>query len=160
MSTLEIKDVSYAYEKGKTILSHVNAVFETGKLYAILGPSGSGKTAFLSLAGGLDSPAAGEILLDNEPVGARGLEYHRRTNVSLIFQSYNLIDYMTSAENVRLTAKQEPLAILGRLGLTIEDSKKKCAKAFRRTAAACGHCQGFGFGYADNFGGRAYGESG
>ena len=49
MSVFEIKDVSYSYDKSKRILTAVNAVFETGKMYAILGVSGSGKTTLLSL---------------------------------------------------------------------------------------------------------------
>lgn len=44
MPSLELKNVSYAYEKGKAVLQNVNAELETGKMYAILGPSGSGKT--------------------------------------------------------------------------------------------------------------------
>ena len=60
MPTLELKNVSYAYEKGKAVLQNVSAELETGKLYAILGPSGSGKTTLLSLLGGLVS--AGAIL--------------------------------------------------------------------------------------------------
>ncbi len=55
MSVLETRNVFYSYTKGNIILSGINAVFETGKLHAILGPSGSGKTTLLSLLGGLDS---------------------------------------------------------------------------------------------------------
>ncbi len=68
---------------------------ETGKMYAILGPSGSGKTTLLSLLGGLDVPTQGSVLFDGEDITAKGLEHHRRNHISLIFQSYNLIDYMT-----------------------------------------------------------------
>ena len=53
MSVLETRDVFYSYTKGSMILSGINAVFETGKLHAILGPSGSGKTTLLSLLGEL-----------------------------------------------------------------------------------------------------------
>ncbi len=105
MPTLELKNVSYAYEKGKAVLQNVSGLLETGKMYAILGPSGSGKTTLLSLLGGLDVPTQGGVLFDGEDITARGLEHHRRNHISLIFQSYNLIDYMTPVENVRLTAK-------------------------------------------------------
>jgi putative ABC transport system ATP-binding protein len=117
MPTLELKHVSYAYEKGKAVLQNVSAELETGKMYAILGPSGSGKTTLLSLLGGLDVPAQGKILFDGEDIAAKGLEHHRRNHISLIFQSYNLIDYMTPIENVRLTAKLDAASILERLGL-------------------------------------------
>ena len=128
MAVLETKEVIYAYAKGRKVLSNVNAVFETGKMYAILGPSGSGKTTLLSLLGGLDTPTEGEILFDGESIAKRGLEYHRRNHVSLIFQSYNLIDYMTPVENVKLTAKQDALPILERLGLTREEAKRNVLK--------------------------------
>lgn len=128
MPTLELKNVSYAYEKGKAILSNVNAELETGKMYAILGPSGSGKTTLLSLLGGLDTPAQGGVLFDNEDIQKRGLEYHRRNHVSLIFQSYNLIDYMTPIENVQLTAKLDAGPILERLGLAKDEVSRNVLK--------------------------------
>ncbi len=128
MSVFEIKDISYSYEKSKKILVSVNAVFETGKIYAILGPSGSGKTTLLSLLGGLDIPQKGEILFDGENISERGLEYHRRNHVSLIFQNYNLIDYMTPVENVKLTAKQDAMPMLKRLGLTEDEAKRNVLK--------------------------------
>jgi len=68
MSIFEIKDVSYSYEKNRNVLTSVNAVFETGKIYAILGQSGSGKTTLLSLLGGLDAPQKGGILFDGKDV--------------------------------------------------------------------------------------------
>lgn len=117
MSTLELQNVSYSYEKGKPVLSNISIALEAGKLYAVLGPSGSGKTTLLSLLGGLDTPAQGEVLFDGENIMAKGLEYHRRNHISLIFQSYNLIDYMTPIEHVQLTAKQDAASVLERLGL-------------------------------------------
>ena len=106
----------------------VNAIFETGKMYAILGASGSGKTTLLSLIGGLDVPQKGKILFEEENILQRGLEYHRRNHVSLIFQNYNLVDYMTPIENVELTAKQDVLPLLERLGLTTEEAKRNVMK--------------------------------
>lgn len=123
-----MKDISYSYEKSRKILTAVNAVFETGKMYAILGPSGSGKTTLLSLLGGLDTPQKGEILFDGEDISEHGLEYHRRNHVSLIFQNYNLIDYMTPVENVRLTAKQNAVSMLKSLGLTEDEAKRNVLK--------------------------------
>ena len=128
MPTLELKNVSYAYEKGKAVLQNISAELETGKLYAILGPSGSGKTTLLSLLGGLDVPTQGSVLFDSEDITTKGLEYHRRNHISLIFQSYNLIDYMTPVENVRLTAKLDAVPILERLGLTKEEAQRNVLK--------------------------------
>lgn len=128
MPTLELKNVSYAYEKGKAVLRDVSAELETGKLYAILGPSGSGKTTLLSLLGGLDVPTQGSVLFDGEDITAKGLEHHRRNHISLIFQSYNLIDYMTPVENVRLTAKLDAAPILERLGLEQDEIARNVLK--------------------------------
>lgn len=128
MPTLELKNISYAYEKGKAVLQNVSAELETGKLYAILDPSGSGKTTLLSLLGGLDVPTQGGVLFDGEDITAKGLEHHRRNNISLIFQSYNLIDYMTPVENVRLTAKLDAAPILERLGLEQDEITRNVLK--------------------------------
>lgn len=128
MPTLKLQNISYSYEKGKSILSNINAELEAGKLYAILGPSGSGKTTLLSLLGGLDAPTKGEVLFDGENIAAKGLEYHSRNHISLIFQSYNLIDYMTPIENVRLTAKQDAVPILERLGLKKDEISRNVLK--------------------------------
>ena len=128
MPKMELKNVSYAYEKGKAVLQNVSAELKTGKMYAILGPSGSGKTTLLSLLGGLDVPAQGSVLFDGEDITAKGLEHHRRNHISLIFQSYNLIDYMTPVENVRLTAKLDAAPILERLGLTKEEAQRNVLK--------------------------------
>lgn len=128
MVVLEAKELFYAYKNGKPVLSNVNTIFEAGRMYAILGPSGSGKTTLLSLIGGLDVPQKGEILFDKENILQKGLEYHRRNHISLIFQSYNLIDYMTPIENVALTAKKGILPLLKRLGLTEEEAKRNVMK--------------------------------
>ena len=128
MPTLELKNVSYAYEKGKAVLQNVSGSLETGKMYAILGPSGSGKTTLLSLLGGLDVPTQGSVMFDGEDIAAKGLEHHRRNHISLIFQSYNLIDYMTPVENVRLTAKLDAAPILERLGLEQDEITRNVLK--------------------------------
>lgn len=128
MPTLELQNISYSYEKGKSILSNISAELEAGKLYAVLGSSGSGKTTLLSLLGGLDTPTKGEVLFNGENITAKGLEYHRRNHISMIFQSYNLIDYMTPIENVQLTAKQDAIPILERLGLKKDEISRNVLK--------------------------------
>jgi len=124
MSTLELKNVEYAYNKGKNVLNHINAKFESGNVYAIVGASGGGKTTLLSLIGGLDVPTGGEIMLQEKKINEIGLEDYRRDHVSFIFQSYNLIDYMTPIENVNLTSKVDAIPILEHVGLTKEQAKR------------------------------------
>ncbi len=128
MSILEVKGLQYSYENKKRVLRGINAQMKQGKMYAILGPSGCGKTTLLSLLGGLDSPSNGQILYQGEDIAKTGLADHRRSHVAFIFQSYNLIDYLTPVENVALTAKHPPLPILEQLGLTAEEAKRNVLK--------------------------------
>ena len=125
---LELNNLTYSYDKKKKILRGVNAQMETGEMYAILGSSGCGKTTLLSLIGGLDSPTSGSINFNGKDISQIGLENHRKKNIVFIFQSYNLIDYMTPQENVWLTAKKPVLSLLERLGLTREEAKRNVLK--------------------------------
>ena len=90
--------------------------FEQGKFYAILGISGAGKSTLLSLLAGLDEPKNGQILFKNTDIKEKGYEYHRKHNVSLVFQNYNLIDYLTPLENIKIvnpSASEMDLELLG-----------------------------------------------
>ena len=127
MSILEFSNLKYTYNGKQSILRRANGKLEQGKLYAILGPSGCGKTTLLSLLGSLDSPDNGQILFSGK-ILETGLADHRRNHVSFIFQSYNLIDYLTPVENVALTSKLPPLPILERLGLSKEEAKRNVLK--------------------------------
>lgn len=103
MTFLQTQDLSYYYQDGDSrrfILKDVNATFEKGKFYTILGQSGSGKTTFLSLVSALDAPQTGTVLLNGEDIKTIGYERYRRDDVGIIFQSYNLIPYLTAVENV------------------------------------------------------------
>jgi putative ABC transport system ATP-binding protein len=103
MTILETKSITYYFqdgEKRRKVLDKTNASFEKGKFYTILGKSGSGKTTLLSLMSALDRPSDGEIMFDKKNIKAIGYEEYRRNKISLIFQSYNLIPYLTAAENV------------------------------------------------------------
>ena len=128
MSILEFYDLKYTYDGKRNILKGISGEMDQGKLYAILGPSGCGKTTLLSLLGGLDSPANGRILFAGKDIAETGLADHRRNHVSFIFQSYNLIDYLTPVENVALTSRLPPLPVLERLGLTKEEAKRNVLK--------------------------------
>lgn len=124
MGVLEIQDLKYSYDNKKNVLNGINAQMELGKIYVILGTSGCGKTTLLSLLGGLDSGSKGKILFNGKDIAEKGLENHRRNHVSFIFQAYNLIDYMTPLENVKLTSKLPPEPILEKMGLTKEEMKR------------------------------------
>lgn len=136
MSTiLEFKDVSYSYNNNATILDKVNATFEQGKFYTIIGPSGSGKTTLLSLAAGLDKSSSGSILFDNKNINNIGLSNYRNKCISIIFQSYNLLTYMSALDNIICAMeikstkcsnkKEKAIEILKQVGLTEEQGKQK-----------------------------------
>ena len=128
MRVLEMNNIRYSYDNKRNVLNGINMALEEGKMYAILGQSGCGKTTLLSLLGGLDSPIDGQILYDGQDIEKLGLANHRKNNVAFIFQSYNLIDYLTPKENVALTAKLSPQPILERVGLTEEECKRNILK--------------------------------
>lgn len=103
MTILEAKELNYFYQDGgkrRMILQDTSVKFEKGQFYTILGESGSGKTTFLSLISALDTPTSGEILYNGENIEQIGYERFRRDDVSIIFQNYNLVPYLTGLENV------------------------------------------------------------
>jgi putative ABC transport system ATP-binding protein len=103
MPILSVRNLTYAYQDGATqryILSDVSYDFEPGRFYAILGNSGSGKTTLLSLMGALDAPKSGEVVYQGADIKSLGYEGFRRNHVGIVFQSYNLIPWLTAVENV------------------------------------------------------------
>ena len=128
MSILALNKVNYSYTNGKKILNNISMEFEKGKFYTILGVSGSGKTTLLSLLAGLDEPQSGKILYNNQDIGEKGYENHRKNNVSLIFQNYNLIDYMTPLENLKIVNPKADKTILNELGLKDDEIKRNVLK--------------------------------
>lgn len=133
---LRTKNLSYWYQnEADYLFKDVNLQFTDGQMYAILGASGSGKTTFLSLISGLDTPKGGSILYNEEPLQAIGLRNYRRKDVSIVFQSYNLLPYMTALDNVltamdisgakRENKKQYALDCLAKVGIDQELAMKK-----------------------------------
>lgn len=123
---LQAINLSYAYKtkKDRQVLKQVSADFEEGRFYAVVGSSGSGKTTFLSLLAGLDNPVSGNVLYGGEDIRKKGLNYHRRHNVSLVFQNYNLIDYLTTEENVKLGGRKDAGELLREVSIPREDWKR------------------------------------
>ncbi len=106
MSTiLKLENICYGYIDGgfkREILKNLCYEFEEGTFYTILGPSGSGKTTLLSIMAGLDKQESGKVYFDGEDVDKIGLYKYRRNKVGVVFQSYNLINYLTGLENILL----------------------------------------------------------
>ncbi|BCJ98569.1 ABC transporter ATP-binding protein [Anaerocolumna chitinilytica] len=99
----ELENLSYGYIDGgkkRMILNDLSFQFEKGKFYTILGPSGSGKTTLLAIASALDVPEKGRVLYQGKDVKSIGYTKFRRNHMAMIFQKYNLTDYLTGVENV------------------------------------------------------------
>ena len=103
-------------------------IFEQGNIDLVILDIMLPKITGLSLLGGLDTPAKGNILFDDTDITQTGLEEHRRNHISLIFQNYNLIDYMTPIENTKLVSKVDAVPILQRLGLTEDELRRTVLK--------------------------------
>ena len=121
METLQLKNISYFYNKEIPILQNISIRFEREKMYAILGRSGSGKTTLLSLLAGLDKPVEGVMLYKGNILKEKELDNYRAKHVSIIFQNYNLIDYLTAVENIEFITNKNARPILHELGILKED---------------------------------------
>jgi len=108
VNLIELQSVSKHYTMGDVTvpaLSGIDLAIEDGEFLAITGPSGSGKTTLLNLAGCLDLPTSGEVLIGGRSTAEcpeRELDELRRRTLGMIFQAFNLIPVLTVRENVAL----------------------------------------------------------
>lgn len=106
--TLELRAASRSHGAGRVrvdALSDVSLKVDAGTLVAVMGPSGSGKTTLLSLAGGLDRPTSGEVLVEGTSLAqltVGQLASLRRHRIGYVFQQFNLIEGLTAVENVSI----------------------------------------------------------
>ncbi|MFJ6698162.1 ABC transporter ATP-binding protein [Streptomyces sp. NPDC091272] len=135
---LQLTGLSRTYQSGsgrRTVLKDVNHSFEEGRMYSVIGPSGSGKTTLLSLASGLDSPTGGNVRFRGTDVADIGLGRYRNRHVATVFQSLNLLTYMTAVQNITsameitgvkgVRRKQRAVELLGLLGVDEEDRHRR-----------------------------------
>jgi len=105
MALLSVDNINYYYQDGdvlRYILRDISCSFDRGTFYTVLGESGSGKTTLLALLSALDQPKTGTVRYEGVDIKSIGYDKYRRNNVSIIFQAYNLVPYMTAVENVRV----------------------------------------------------------
>jgi len=108
MSLIEIKNLSKAYKSGDErvmALVDVDLDIKRGEFISVMGPSGSGKSTLLTILGGLNHPTQGDVVVDDIPIYKLPLEKladFRREYLGFIFQSFQLIPYLTVIENVML----------------------------------------------------------
>jgi putative ABC transport system ATP-binding protein len=117
MTILELRQVHRTHGAGETAVHALRGVslsVAAGELLAVMGPSGSGKSTLLNLAGGLDGPTIGEVLVEGEHLGAmsrRQLAAVRRRRVGYVFQDLNLLGSLTAAENVGLPLELDGMGV-------------------------------------------------
>lgn len=103
---LELHDVTRVHGKDArrvTALSHANLTLRPGEFVAIMGPSGSGKSTLLNLAGGLDVPTQGHVLVEGRDLATLSVAERaaiRRKSIGYVFQDFNLLPSLSAAENV------------------------------------------------------------
>jgi putative ABC transport system ATP-binding protein len=133
MSALEMRGVSKVYGEGPTevhALRGVDLSVEPGELVAVMGPSGSGKSTLLTIAGSLEEPTSGSVLVEGFELSGLSRNARarlRRQSIGYVFQDFNLLAGLTAAENVSLpleldgvkakTAQAQAVKALDELGL-------------------------------------------
>jgi putative ABC transport system ATP-binding protein len=116
MSMLELRGVSKSYGQGSAevhALHDVSLTADEGEMVAVMGPSGSGKSTLLTIAGTLEEPTSGEVLIAGQPVSkaSRGAKARlRRQVIGYVFQDFNLLPGLTAAENVSLPLELDGLS--------------------------------------------------
>lgn len=122
MDLIELIDVEKSFKVGKnafTVFKNVNISIKQGEFIVVLGPSGSGKSTFLNLLSGLDKPTSGSIMINGDditklPYG--DLSQWRAKHVGIVFQSFNLMPYMSAIDNVTLPMLFQGVGRRQRLG--------------------------------------------
>src|SRR4030042_4572642 len=135
---LELKNVTKIYEIGNNQVSSLDSVnlrVEKGEFLAVMGPSGSGKSTLLYTVGGLLTPTKGEVTIRDTAIyqlGTRERAKFRRENIGFIFQTFELLPYLTALENVML-----PLHLAGVASPEQEEMDKEALAKVGLKKRAC-----------------------
>ncbi len=134
---LYMEKVSKAYRDGmneRVILSNLNLAVGKGEFIAVVGPSGAGKSTFLSIAGGLLSPDSGEVKIQDHNISSesqKNLTDIRRKEIGFIFQSHQLLPYLTVREQLELIRKMNKQAPSGEVEELLADlDLTECQKRY------------------------------
>ena len=108
MTAIELKNINKDYGTGISkvqVLSDVSFKAHSGELSLVLGPSGSGKSTFLTIAGGLQRPTSGQVLIDGQDISRfseKQRDEIRLNQIGFVLQSYNLLSYLSVADQFAL----------------------------------------------------------
>lgn len=111
MAVIELKDVNKVYGKGEAkvaALKDINFQANKGEVVLIMGPSGAGKSTFLTIAGSLQKPTSGEILINGRDISnfsAKQSGELRLNKIGFVLQAYNLVPFLTVKEQFTLIDK-------------------------------------------------------
>jgi putative ABC transport system ATP-binding protein len=125
MNVLELREVYRTHGKGENAVHALRGVslgVAPGEFVAVMGPSGSGKSTLLNLAGGLDSPTSGQVVVEGSVLGTlnrKQLAAVRRRRVGYVFQDLNLLPSLTAAENVALPLELDGMSLRKTRGLAM-----------------------------------------
>jgi putative ABC transport system ATP-binding protein len=117
MSLLELHEVSKSYGEGSTLvhaLVDVTLSVDRGQLMAVMGPSGSGKSTLLTIAGSLEEPTSGDVLVDGTSLRSMSRNDKarlRRRRIGYVFQDFNLLAGLTAVENVSLPLELDGVSL-------------------------------------------------
>jgi lipoprotein-releasing system ATP-binding protein len=133
-AVLELRNITRRFDQGKNaieVLKGVNLSVQAGEVVALVGPSGAGKSTLLHIAGLLEQPSGGEILIDGQPCGGLGDDDRtkiRRYNIGFVYQYHHLLPEFSALENItipqiiagidRATAKSRANELLSWMGLS------------------------------------------
>lgn len=108
MAILQVEGLTKLYGKGETTVTALGGIdleINKGEFVALVGSSGSGKSTLMHLIGGIDRPTSGNVMIDSNEIyklNESELAIFRRRNIGIIYQFYNLIPTLTTAENIML----------------------------------------------------------
>ncbi len=140
MASFEISNLDLAFNDGsieRQIFRNANITFESGKVYGVMGRSGSGKSSFISVISGLLKPGQVVLKYNDTEIDYKDMTKFRKDNIAMVFQDYNLIDYLSPVQNINVAASvqaKEKLEadfisyLLDLVGISIVNSKKSVSK--------------------------------
>ena len=116
MTILELKNIKKSYYLGKEefpVLKGLNLSFDKGDFVSILGESGGGKSTLMNIIGGLDRKYEGEVIVNGTKQAdkkEKSMDEYRRDTIGFIFQSFNLVSYLSVLDNVLISLKMTNLS--------------------------------------------------
>lgn len=130
MSVLELKNIKKSYFLGKEefpVLNGIDLEFERGDFVSLLGESGGGKSTLMNIIGGLDREYEGDVIVDGlvqRTKKEKAMDAYRRDTIGFIFQSFNLVSYLSVVDNIMISLKMTDLSEKERQNRAIELTKQ------------------------------------